>query len=77
MGITQHLIVLMHNWYTRQETTVRTEYWETEFPVTKSVRQGCTLSPYLLNLYAEDIIKKGGLDLDESGLKLVEGTLAI
>ena len=32
------------------------------FQIGKGVRQGCILSPCLFNLYAEDIMRKAGLD---------------
>ena len=71
MGVPQHLIVLMRNLYSRQEATVRAECGEIEwFPVGKSVRQGCTLSPYLFNLYAEHIVRGAGLDEDEGRIKI-------
>ena len=41
MGVPQHLIILMHNLYSRQEATIRTEYGETElFPIGKGAHQG-------------------------------------
>lgn len=56
MGMSQHLIVLMHNLYCGPEDSSRKEYGETElFPIGKHVRQGCILSLSLFNLYAEHI----------------------
>ena len=47
-----------------QEVTVRTLYGTTNwFKIEKGTRQGCLLSPSLLNLYAEYI--KGNARLDE------------
>ena len=36
----------------------------------KGVRQGCILSLYLLNLYAEYIMKNAGLDEAQAGIKI-------
>ena len=49
--------------YAGQETTVRTGHeikdW---FQIRKGVYQSCILSPWLFNLYAEDIMRNAGLD---------------
>ena len=58
MGIPDHLIVVMRNIYTNQELTVRTEYGETNnIPISKGIRQGCILSSFLFNIYAERIMR--------------------
>ena len=36
----------------------------------KRVRQGCTLSPCLLNLYAEYILENARLDKSQAGIKI-------
>ena len=54
MGISDHLNCLLRNLYAGQEATVRTGHETTDwFQIRKGVRQGCILSLYLFNLYAE------------------------
>ena len=62
-GIPDHLICLLRNLYAGQEATVRTGHGTTDwFQIGKGVCQGCILSPYLFNLYAEYIIRNSGLE---------------
>ena len=63
MGIPDHLICLLRNLYADQEATVRTGHGTTDWlQIGKGVRQGCILSPYLFNLYAEYIMRNAGLE---------------
>ena len=57
MGIADHLTCLLRNLYMGQEATVRTRHGTMDWlQIGKGVRQGCILSPYLFNLYAECIM---------------------
>ena len=38
--------------------------------IRKRVRQGCILSPFLFNFYAEYIMKNAGLDEAQAGIKI-------
>jgi len=71
MGIPDHLICLLRNLYAGQEATVRTGHGTTDsFQIGKGVCQGCILSPCLLNLYAEYIMRNAGLEEIQAGIKI-------
>uniref|UniRef100_A0A4W2HNG7 RNA-directed DNA polymerase n=1 Tax=Bos indicus x Bos taurus TaxID=30522 RepID=A0A4W2HNG7_BOBOX len=71
MGIPDHLTCLLRNLYADQEATVRTGYGTTDwFQIGKGVRQGCILSPYLFNFYAEYIMRNAGLKEVQAGIKI-------
>ena len=71
MGIPDHLTCLLRNLYAGQEATVRTGHEKTDwFQIGKGVRQGCILSPCLLNLYAEYIMQNARLDEAQAGIKI-------
>ena len=62
---------LLRNLYAGQEATVKTGYETTDwFQIGKGVHQGCILSPYLFNLYAEYIMWNTGLDEAQAGIKI-------
>ena len=72
MRISDHLTCLLRNLYAGQEATVRTEHGTTDwFQIGKGVHQGCILSPYLFNIYAEYIMRNAGLKEAQSGIKIV------
>ena len=54
-----------------QEATVRTLYGTIDwFNIEKGVQQCCLLSPCLLNLYTEHIMRNAGLDELQAGIKI-------
>ena len=62
---------LLRNLYSGQEATVRTGHGTTDwFQIGKGVRQGCILSPFLFNLYAEYIMRNAGLEEAQAGIKI-------
>ena len=70
MGIPDHLTWLLRNLYAGQEATVRNGHGTTDwFQIGKGVHQGCILSPYLLNFYAECIMWNARLDEAQAGIK--------
>ena len=71
MGIPDHLICLLRNLYAGQEATARTGHGTTDwFQIGKGVHQGCILSPYLFNFYADYIIRNAGLEEAQAGIKI-------
>ena len=71
MGIPDHLTCLLRNLYASQEVTVRFGHGMTDlFQIGKGVRQGCILSPCLVNLYAEYIMRRAGLEEAQAGIKI-------
>ena len=73
MGIPDHLTCLLRNLYAGEEATVRTGHGTTDwFQIGKEVRQGCILSPCLLNFYAEYIMRNAGLEEAQLESRLLE-----
>ena len=71
MGISDHLTCLLRNLYAGQEAIVRTGHGPTDwFQTGKGVCQGCILSPCLLNLYAEYIMRNARLEEAQAGIKI-------
>ena len=68
LGIPDHLTYLSRNLYAGQVRTGHgTTHW---FQIGKGVHQGYILSPCLLNLYSEYIMKKAGLNEAQAGIKI-------
>ena len=71
MGIPDHLTCLLRSLYAGQEATVRTKDRTMDwFKTEKGVCQGCVLSPYLFNIYAEHIMQNARLDEAQAGIRL-------
>ena len=71
MAIPDHLTGLLRNLHASQEATVRTGHGTTDwFQMEKGIHQGCILSPYLFNLFAEYIRQNAGLDETHAGIKI-------
>ena len=69
--ISLRLNCLLRNLYAGQEATVRIGHGITDrLPIGKGVRQGCVLSLYLFNFYAEYIMRNAGLDEAQAGIKI-------
>ena len=69
--IPDHLTSLLRNLYAVQEATVRTGHGTTDWlQIGKGVHQGCILSPGLLNLNAEYIMRNAGLEKAQAGIKI-------
>ena len=72
MGIPDHLTCLLRTQYEGQEATVRIRHGTDWFQIGKGVHQGCTLSPCLFNLYAEDMMRNARLDEAQAGITTAE-----
>ena len=71
MGIPDHLTWLLRNLYAGQEAVNRTGHGTTDWcQIGKGVHQGCVLSPYLFNFYAEYIMRNAGLEETQAGIKI-------
>ena len=71
MEILNHLTCLVRNLYASEKATFRTGHRTTDwFQIGKGVRQGCILSPYLFNLYAEYIMINTAPEEAQAGIKI-------
>ena len=76
-GILEHLTCLLRNFYAGQEATVRTRQGTTDwFKIGKGIRQGCVLSFYLFNLYAEYIMQNARIDESQAGIKIARRNIS-
>ena len=77
MGIPDHLTCLLRNLYAGREATVRNGHGTTDwFQTRKGVSQGCILSPFLFNLYAEYIVRNAGLEEAQAGIKIARRNIS-
>ena len=61
----------LRNLYAGQKATARIGHGTTDwFQIGKGVCQGCILSPCLFNLYAEYIMRNGGVDEAQAGIQI-------
>ena len=71
MGIPDHLTCLLRNLYAGQEAAVRTGHGRKDWlPIGKGVHQGCILSPCLINLYVEYMMRNAELEEAQAGIKI-------
>ena len=71
MDIPDHLSCLLRNPYAGQEATVRTGHGTTDwFQIGTGAHQGCILSPFLFNVYADYIMRNAGLEEAQAGIKI-------
>ena len=71
MGILDHLVCLLRNVSAGQEATVISRHIKQAGSKSgKELRQGCILSSWLFNLYAEYIMWKARLDEAQAGIKM-------
>ena len=71
MGIPDHLTCLLRNLCVGQEAAVRAGHGTTDwFQIGKRLCQGCILSPFLFNFYAEYIMQNSGLDEVQAGIRI-------
>ena len=71
MGIPDHLTCLLRSLCAGLEATARTGHGPTDwFQIGKGVCHGCILLPCLFNLYAEYIMRNGGLEEAQAGIKI-------
>ena len=71
MGIPEHLTCLLRNLYAGQEATVRTGIGTTDwFQIGKGVHQGCILSAWLFNFYADYIMRNAELEEVQAEIKI-------
>ena len=70
MRISDHLIYLLRNLYTGQESTVKTRHGTTDwFKIRKGVCQGCGSSPCLFTVRRVHA-RNAGLDGSQAGIKI-------
>jgi len=74
MGFPAHIVQLISKLYCKQEAVVRIDKHVTSwFNIWRGVRQGCIISPYLFNIYAEKVTREA-LEGVELGFR-IEGRI--
>jgi len=77
-GISDHLTCLLRNLYAGQEATVESGHGTTDwFQIGNRAHQGCILSPWLFNLYAEYTLRNAGLDEAQAGVNCISEVVDI
>ena len=70
MRMPDYLTCLLRNPYASQEAAARTGHGVTDwFQTGNGVYQGCILSHYLFNIYAQYIMRNAGLDKSQARIK--------
>ena len=76
MEVPDHLTFLLRNLHVGEEATLRTGHGSTDwFQIGKGVHQGCILSSFFFNFYAEYIIRNARLDEAQGGIKIARGNI--
>ena len=71
MGIPVRLTCLLRNLYAGQEATGKTGYGTIDWlEIGKGVYQGCILSPWIFNFFAEYIMSNAEQDEVQAGIKI-------
>ena len=71
MGLPDYLTCLLRTVYGGEKVTIRTGHITMDwFKTGKVMCQGCVLSPYFFNLYAEYIMRNARLDEAQAGIKI-------
>ena len=77
MGITFHLTCLLRNLYAGPKAKVRTGHGTMDwFKIGRELCQGCILSPCLVNLYAEYIMRNAGQEETQTGIKIARRNIS-
>ena len=76
MGIHDQLTCLLRNLYIGQEATVRTGHGTIDWlEIGKGVYQGCILSPWIFNFFAEYIMSNAEQDEVQAGIEIARGNI--
>ena len=59
----------------RSKSNSYNQTWNNNFKIGKGALQGCILSPCLVNLHAECIMRNAGLDEAQAGIKIAGGNI--